>query len=121
MYFNLTRLTNNSSVPITTTPAPRVEDDSDSNSSSGESTSLEDNGNGEIEEEFDLDLDHAKESVKKEDANIAGISTKMPVLRTLEVTDFAFLRPGKYELSCNAPIWNSTKWAHKSITFIIKG
>lgn len=67
------------------------------------------------------ELETAKESVIYEDANIGGIGSKLPLIRSLESQDFTFKAAGKYELSCYAPIWNTTEWAEASTTVFVRG
>lgn len=73
-----------------------------------------------VEEERN-ELEAAKERIIYEDANIGGVSSKLPMIRTLEAFEFSFKIPGSYKLTCHAPVWNTTDWAMESTVVIVKG
>jgi len=67
------------------------------------------------------ELQSAKETVQSADANIGGIGSRLPIVRTLEKANFVFDASGSYELSCYAPVWNTTNWAKVSTIINVKG
>lgn len=67
------------------------------------------------------ELEMATEVVKYDDANISGVGSKLPLVRSLELSDFVFETPGTFDLECYAPVWNATTWAKSVTTVTVKG